>query len=216
MKNYQRDFIQFALEQNALKFGEFTLKSGRLSPYFFNMGCFDTGMALAKLAYFYAKTIVERNISFDGLFGPAYKGIPLVASVAIVLATEFGIDKPYSFNRKEEKDHGEGGVIVGAPLKGRILMIDDVITAGTAVNHSVNLIHSMGAELAGVLIALDRQEKGQNNISAIAEISQRYQTQVYSIISFNDLMDYLQSIQNYETKKQLENYRAQYGVELNS
>ncbi len=214
MKTYQRDFIHFALENDVLKFGEFKLKSGRISPYFFNAGAFNTGVKIARLGCFYATALQDAGISYDVLFGPAYKGIPLVASVAISLANHFKFDKPYCFNRKETKNYGEGGNIVGANLQGRILIVDDVITAGTAVNEAVGIIQAAQAQLAGVIIALDRQERGQTQLSAIQEIEHNYKANVISIIKFNDLIDFLQEQAN--AKAHLDNmyaYRVQYGVE---
>jgi orotate phosphoribosyltransferase len=213
MKPYQRDFIHFALENDVLKFGEFKLKSGRISPYFFNAGAFNTGVKIARLGRFYATALQDANIAYDVLFGPAYKGIPLVTSVAIALDYHFQIDKPYCFNRKETKSHGEGGNIVGANLQGRILIVDDVITAGTAVNEAVGIIQAAQAQLAGVIIALDRQERGLAQLSAIQEIEHNHNANVISIIKFNHLIDFLQG--QTHAKAHLDNmyaYRAQYGV----
>jgi orotate phosphoribosyltransferase len=192
MQPYQQEFLEFAIAQNVLRFGKFTLKSGRQSPYFFNAGLFNTGKALAKLGRFYASAIQASGIDFDLLFGPAYKGIPLVATTAIALAEQHQRDLPYAFNRKEIKDHGEGGNIVGAALAGRILLIDDVISAGTAIREAVEIIQAAGATLAGVVIALNRQERGKTELSAIQEIEQHYNIPVISIVSLEDLITYLE------------------------
>ncbi|MGU2193079.1 orotate phosphoribosyltransferase [Pseudomonas aeruginosa] len=170
MQAYQRDFIRFAIERGVLRFGEFTLKSGRTSPYFFNAGLFDSGLALARLGRFYAEAVIDSGIDFDVLFGPAYKGIPLAATTAVALAEQHQRDLPWCFNRKEAKDHGEGGTLVGAPLSGRVLIIDDVITAGTAIREVMQIIDAQGARAAGVLIALNRQERGKGELSAIQEV----------------------------------------------
>lgn len=191
MKAYQRQFIEFALSKQVLKFGEFTLKSGRVSPYFFNAGLFNTGRDLALLGRFYAEALVDTSITFDVLFGPAYKGIPIATSTAVALAEHHDTDVPYCFNRKEAKDHGEGGNLVGSALQGRIMLVDDVITAGTAIRESMGIIATNGATLAGVLIALDRQERGTGAISAIQEVERDYQCQVISIIALQDLISYL-------------------------
>jgi len=182
MKDYQKNFIELALQYDVLRFGEFELKSGRHSPYFFNAGLFNTGKALAEMGRCYAQAIVESGVEYDILFGPAYKGIPLASSCAMSLFTEHNINTPYSFNRKEAKAHGEGGNIVGAPLEGKVLIIDDVITAGTAIREAMDIISNAGAQAAGVLIALDRQEKGQAELSAIQEVEQQYNIPVLSII----------------------------------
>lgn len=205
-------FIEFALEQEALKFGEFTLKSGRISPYFFNGGVFQTGEALTKLGQFYAQAIVNSGVEFDVLFGPAYKGILLAAATSIALYTEHGINTPYCFNRKEKKNHGEGGVLVGAPLKGRVMIIDDVITAGTAIRESMELINEHNATLAGVAIALDRQEKGQGELSAIQEVEREYSIQVTKIASLNHLVDYMRNHQNQSGIKAILEYRSAFGI----
>jgi orotate phosphoribosyltransferase len=213
MKDYQKAFLEFAIDQDVLRFGEFTLKSGRVSPYFFNAGLFNTGGALARLGRYYAQAIVDSGIEFDVLFGPAYKGIPLAAATAVALYDHHGMDVPYSFNRKEAKEHGEGGNIVGAALEGRILVIDDVITAGTAIRESVEIINANNAELCGVVISLNRQERGKGEISAIQEVEQNYGIQVASIVALEDLVTYLgeQSGQD-EALKAIEAYRAEYGV----
>ncbi|MBG6242777.1 orotate phosphoribosyltransferase [Symbiopectobacterium purcellii] len=191
MKAYQRQFIEFALSKQVLKFGEFTLKSGRVSPYFFNAGLFNTGRDLALLGRFYAEALVDASITFDVLFGPAYKGIPIATTTAVALAEHHETDVPYCFNRKEAKDHGEGGNLVGSALQGRIMLVDDVITAGTAIRESMGIIAANGATLAGVLIALDRQERGTGAISAIQEVERDYQCQVISIIALQDLISFL-------------------------
>ncbi|NOT83754.1 MAG: orotate phosphoribosyltransferase [Methylococcaceae bacterium] len=191
MRDYQKAFIQYALDCGVLKFGEFQLKSGRISPYFFNTGLFNTGAQLAKLGEFYAQTLIHSKLPVDVLFGPAYKGIPLVTATAIAYYALTGIDIPLAFNRKEAKTHGEGGTLVGAPLKGQVLILDDVITAGTSVRESVLLIKAAAAIPAGVLIALDRQEQGQNQISAITEVEQTFNMPVIAIISLADIIEFL-------------------------
>ena len=191
MQSYKRDFIRFALEQGVLGFGEFVLKSGRTSPYFFNSGLFSSGRSLARLARFYAAAIRDSGLEFDMLYGPAYKGIPLVAAVAVAFAEIHDLDYPYCFNRKEAKDHGEGGATVGAPLAGRVLMIDDVISAGTSSRESIGIITGAGAEPVGVAIALDRQERGAGALSAIQELERDHGLAVVSIVSLADLMAYL-------------------------
>jgi orotate phosphoribosyltransferase len=191
MLDYQKDFISYALASGVLKFGEFQLKSGRISPYFFNTGLFNTGLQLGKLGQFYAHALIQSRISVDILYGPAYKGIPLVSATAIAYAQLAGEDIPFAFNRKEAKDHGEGGVLVGAPLQGNVIILDDVITAGTSVRESIEIINNAGAIPTGVLIALDRQEKGQNNTSAIQEVEQQFGIPVVSIISLTNIIDYL-------------------------
>ena len=213
MKDYQKAFLEFAIDQDVLRFGEFTLKSGRVSPYFFNAGLFNTGGALSRLGRYYAQAIVDSGIEFDVLFGPAYKGIPLAAATAVALYDHHDMDVPYAFNRKEAKEHGEGGNIVGAPLEGRILVIDDVITAGTAIRESVDIINANNAELCGVVISLNRQERGKGEISAIQEVEQNYGIQVASIVALEDLVTYLgeQSGQD-DALKAIEAYRAEYGV----
>lgn len=213
MEDYQRKFIEFVVRNNALKFGEFKLKSGRISPYFFNASAFNTGQAIAQLGQFYAQAIQHENIAYDLLFGPAYKGIPLAVSTAVALAEHFQIDKSYSFNRKEVKDHGEGGNIVGAALSGSVLIIDDVITAGTAIKESMKLIEEAKAQLAGVIIAIDRQERGQSANSAIQEIETHYHTKVISIIKFTHLMEYLTEKNDMQQElNRMREYRAEYGV----
>lgn len=212
MKQYQQEFIQFCLSNKVIEFGEFTLKSGRRSPYFFNAGLFRTGSALAKLGKYYAAAIQEFDIEVDMLFGPAYKGIPLVSSTAIALAETYARDLPYCFNRKEAKTHGEEGSLVGAPLVGRVLIVDDVITAGTAIRESMQLIQKT-ATLAGVIVALDRQERGSGDQSAIQEIESRYQVPVISVISLDNIIEYVMN--DPVTKSYLsavEAYRTLYGV----
>ncbi len=206
-------FIDFIRDTGVLKFGQFTLKSGRTSPYFFNAGLFNTGTQLDALSQAYAATIAQSGIEFDVLFGPAYKGIPLAATTSVALAREHGINKPYAFNRKEIKDHGEGGQIVGHPLEGRILIIDDVITAGTAIRESIELIHHHGATPAGVVVALDRMERGQSELSAIQEVEQQYGLPVVSIINLNDLIAYLhEQHQQPPTLAAMQRYRQTYGI----
>ena len=198
MRAYKREFIELALELNVLRFGKFTLKSGRVSPYFFNAGLFSTGYAAAKLGRFYAAAIAESEVRFDMLFGPAYKGIPLVTLAAAALAEQHDIDVPYSFNRKEAKAHGEGGSLVGAPLSGRVLIVDDVITAGTAMREAYQIITSAGAEIAGVVISLDRQERGQGPYSAVQELRQALDIPVVSIVQLDDLINILEESSEYE------------------
>lgn len=215
LKPYQREFIAFAIEQGVLKFGEFTLKSGRVSPYFFNAGLFQTGRALARLGRFYAQAIIESNVRADVLFGPAYKGIPLAAVTAAALADHHDRDMPYAFNRKEAKTHGEGGNIVGAPLSGDILIIDDVITAGTAIREVMTLIDAAKARAAGVIIALDRQERGQGEQSAIQEVKAQYGIDVVSIVTLADVLAYLDTHAGDTMQPHAEAiraYRAAYGV----
>lgn len=206
------NFIEFIMQAGVLKLGEFKLKSGRISPYFFNAGLFNTGGQLAKLAEGYASEIIKKNINFDVLFGPAYKGIPLAATTCTTLATGFNLDKPYAFNRKEAKTHGEGGNIVGHKLTGKILIIDDVITAGTAIRESIDLINSQGAKPAGVIVALDRMEKGQGELSAIQEVEKDYGIPVYSIINMHDIIHYLQEKNQPKYLSAMESYRDQYGI----
>lgn len=213
MKDYQIEFIEFALEKQVLKFGEFTLKSGRTSPYFFNAGLFNTGRDLARLGRFYAAALADSGIKFDVLFGPAYKGIPIATTTAVALADHYDIDTPYCFNRKEKKAHGEGGSLVGAELAGNIMLVDDVITAGTAIRESMEIIQQQGASLSGVLIALDRQEKGKAELSAIQEVERDFDTQVISIVTLGDLVTYLKQNPDYaEFLPKVEAYRANYGV----
>ncbi|EGQ8523612.1 TPA: orotate phosphoribosyltransferase [Vibrio parahaemolyticus] len=213
MKAYQREFIEFALEKEVLKFGEFTLKSGRKSPYFFNAGLFNTGRDLACLGRFYAAALADSGIEFDVLFGPAYKGIPIATTTAVALADHHDIDTPYCFNRKEAKDHGEGGNLVGSDLEGRIMLVDDVITAGTAIRESMEIIKANGADLAGVLVAIDRQEKGKGELSAIQEVERDFGCAVISIVSLGDLITYLEEKGNAtEHLEAVKAYRAEYGI----
>jgi len=213
MQDYKREFLEFAIEVGVLKFGQFTLKSGRTSPYFFNSGLFNTGSSLARLGRYYAEAIVASGIEFDMIFGPAYKGIPLAATAAIALADHHDRDIPYAFNRKEAKSHGEGGSIVGSPLQGKVLVIDDVITAGTAIRESVAILEQAGADLSGVVISLDRQEKGTGETSAIQEVEKSYSINVANIVSLSDLIEFLDGLGDY--KDALETvlaYREEYGV----
>jgi len=213
MKAYQREFIEFALEKQVLKFGEFTLKSGRTSPYFFNAGLFNTGRDLARLGRFYAAALVDSGIDYDVLFGPAYKGIPIATTTAVALADHHDVDTPYCFNRKEAKDHGEGGNLVGSALEGRIMLVDDVITAGTAIRESMEIIKANGADLAGVLVAIDRQEKGKGELSAIQEVERDFGCAVVSIVSLTDLVTYLEEKgTNNEHLEAVKAYRAEYGI----
>lgn len=214
MQKYQHDFIQLAIKHQALCFGEFTLKSGRISPYFFNAGRFQTGSALAELGRFYAAAIKAAKVDFDVVFGPAYKGIPLAATTAIALADHFQQDLPYCYNRKEAKDHGEGGTLVGAPLRGKVLIVDDVITAGTAVREVMTIIKAAGAEPAAVLIGLNRQERGQGALSAIQEVEQTFNIPVVSIIKLNHIIDFLEAqTDQQEMVTRIRDYRTTYGVD---
>jgi orotate phosphoribosyltransferase len=212
MPNFRQDFIRFAVQQNVLRFGEFQTKAGRLSPYFFNAGLFNDGASLRNLSQFYAQAILASGLSFDMLFGPAYKGITLAAGAAIAL-DEQGRNVPFCYNRKEVKDHGEGGTTVGAPLQGRVLIIDDVISAGTSVRESVELIRAAGAEPCGVAIALDRMERGQGELSAVQEVQRNFGIPVVSIATLDDLLGYLQGeaalVQNLTA---VQSYRNRYGV----
>ncbi len=213
MENYQREFIELALQAEVLRFGEFTLKSGRISPYFFNAGLFNTGRALARLGQYYADTIVDSGIQFDTLFGPAYKGIPLASACAIALADKHNRNVPYCFNRKEAKTHGEGGNLIGAPLMGKVLIIDDVITAGTAIRESMDIIAAHGAQAAGVVIALNRQERGKADKSAIQEVEDMFQIPVISIISLEHLIAYISHQDKYaKYLPAVKAYREMYGV----
>jgi len=217
MKDYQREFIEFALTKQVLRFGEFTLKSGRTSPYFFNAGLFNTGGDLARLGRFYAQALADSNIEFDLLFGPAYKGIPIATTTAVALADHHDMDIPYCFNRKEAKTHGEGGSLVGSPLQGKIMLVDDVITAGTAIRESMEIIKAHGAELSGVLIALDRQEKGQGELSAIQEVERDFGTQVIAIVTLADVVTYLEEKVSSQPElatslSSINKYRENYGI----
>lgn len=213
MKAYQKEFIEFAIERGVLKFGEFTLKSGRTSPYFFNAGLFNKGSDLARLGRFYAAALVDSGISFDVLFGPAYKGIPIATATAVALYDHHQQDTPYCFNRKEKKDHGEGGNLVGSALEGKVMLVDDVITAGTAIREAMEIVEANGAELSGVLIALDRQEKGKGELSAIQEVERDFNAQVVSIVSLNDVINFLKDDDTFnEYLPKVESYRAEFGV----
>ena len=213
MLDYQKEFISYALECGVLKFGQFQLKSGRVSPYFFNTGLFNTGAKLDKLGHFYAQTLIASKLQADILYGPAYKGIPLVSATSIAYARITNKDIPFAFNRKEAKDHGEGGALVGSPLQGRVIILDDVITAGTSVRESVEIIHSAQAIAAGVLIALDRQERGEDDISAITEVEQRFAMPVKAIISLADIIEFLQAETNKTNElAAIKQYQQHYGV----
>ncbi|HBY84254.1 MAG TPA: orotate phosphoribosyltransferase [Colwellia sp.] len=221
MKDYQREFIEFAIEKQVLRFGEFTLKSGRVSPYFFNAGLFKTGGDLARLGRFYAATLMDSKIDFDLVFGPAYKGIPIATTTTVALYDHHNTDVPYCFNRKEAKTHGEGGSLVGAELEGKIMLVDDVITAGTAIRESMEIIKAHGAQLSGVLIALDRQEKGQGELSAIQEVERDFGTQVAAIVTLGDVVTYLEEKLKEKVANQpdlaenlasIKEYRLNYGI----
>lgn len=212
MYDYQRDFIEFAIQREILRFGQFTLKSGRTSPYFFNAGLFHHGDDLVQLSRAYATALQHSGLDYDIIFGPAYKGIPLAATTAMALA-QAGDNRPYAFNRKEKKDHGEGGSLVGAPLKGRVLIIDDVITAGTAIREAIAIIRDAGAEPAGVLIALDRQERGNSDRSAIQEVEADYGIPVISIIRLDQILAYLESRPDFASHaREVAAYRSAFGV----
>ena len=213
MQNYKTEFIRFALSRNVLRFGEFTLKSGRVSPYFFNAGLFNTGADLARLGEFYATALQAQKLDYDVIFGPAYKGIPIGTAVSIALFNRFGVDKPVCFNRKEAKDHGEGGNLIGSPLQGKVLLVDDVITAGTAIREAMELISANQAELSAVLIALNRKERGKGELSAIQEVERDYQCEVLSIIDLDDLMDFIAQDDKYRLYLPvMQEYRQKYGV----
>ncbi|NRA21886.1 MAG: orotate phosphoribosyltransferase [Oceanospirillaceae bacterium] len=213
MQQYQRDFIKFSIEQNVLCFGEFELKSGRVSPYFFNSGLFKTGLALAKLGHFYASALQDAKLSYDILFGPAYKGIPLVVATAVSLANDFAIDVPYVFNRKEAKAHGEGGSLVGSALAGRVIIIDDVITAGTAIREVMGIIEQEGATATATLIAVNRMEKGTGELSAIQEVERDYNMPVISIINLSHIVEYLTELGGHQQElAAIAQYREQYGI----
>jgi orotate phosphoribosyltransferase len=209
---HRRDFIKLCLDLGVLRFGEFTLKSGRRSPYFFNAGLFNTGRAIGALGRHYARAAATSGVAFDMLFGPAYKGIPLVTATAAAMAEHEGRDLPYAFNRKEAKDHGEGGMIVGAPLRGRVLIVDDVITAGTAIRESVEVIRAQGAMPAGVLIALDREERGQGEKSAVQEVEDQFGLPVVAVLRLRDLLAHLESAGDRAVLQTVRAYRDQYGV----
>ena len=215
MRAYKREFLELSLELGVLRFGEFTLKSGRISPYFFNAGLFNTGYAAAKLGRYYASAIADSEIEFDMLFGPAYKGIPLAVLAASALAEHHDLDVPYAFNRKEAKAHGEGGSIIGAPLSGRVLIVDDVITAGTAAREAQQIVSSAGADAAGLVISLDRQELGRDSRSAVQEVEQTLRIPVTSIVQLEDLIDMLEESDEYnEFLTAVTEYRKKYGIEL--
>jgi len=212
MKNYQTQFIKLALESQALNFGEFTLKSGRISPYFFNAGMFRTGSAIAQLGRFYSQAMIDANIHFDMLLGPAYKGIPLVTAVSSAYADHHQKDLPFAYTRKEVKTHGEGGSLVGSPLKGNIAIIDDVITAGTAVREVLSIIKESGAKATAVVVGLDRQERGKDRRSAIQELEDEYQLPVVSIVQLQDIIEYIRQSNDDRLLKRVVKYRNDYGV----
>ena len=213
MHDYQREFIEFALEHEVLRFGEFTLKSGRTSPYFFNAGLFNTGARLAALGRFYAAAIVDSGVEFDVLLGPAYKGIPIASATAVQLAEQHGRDVPWCFNRKEAKDHGEGGLIVGSPLEGRVLVVDDVITAGTAIREVMEIVDGAGAEAAGIVVAVDRQERGNGELSAIQEVERDFGVTVISIIDFGQIIEYVEETGRHaEHLDAIRAYRDEFGI----
>ena len=213
MENYKQQFIEFALARQVLKFGEFTLKSGRVSPYFFNAGLFNQGADLARLGECYATALQAGGLQYDVIFGPAYKGIPIATTVSIALFNCFNVNKPVCFNRKEAKDHGEGGNLIGSPLQGKVLLVDDVITAGTAIRESMQIIQANGAQLSAVLIALNRQERGNGELSAIQEVERDYQCNVLSIVDFADLMAFIETQPEYQQYlPAMRAYRAQYGI----
>ena len=213
MENYKQQFIEFALARQVLKFGEFTLKSGRVSPYFFNAGLFNQGADLARLGEFYAAALQDAGLQYDMIFGPAYKGIPIATAVSIALFNRFDINKPVCFNRKETKDHGEGGNLIGSPLRGKVLLVDDVITAGTAIRESMQIIQANEAQLSAVLIALNRQERGNRELSAIQEVERDYQCDVLSIIDFADLMAFIETQPEYQQYlPAMRAYSEQYGI----
>ncbi len=214
MENNKQEFIRFALTKGVLKFGEFKLKSGRISPYFFDLGLFNSGQSIDCLGRFYAAALMASTLEYDMLFGPAYKGISITTVLSSALARDYKIDIPFAFNRKETKDHGEKGLIIGAPIEGRVLIVDDVITAGTAVSECARLITDLGGTLAGILISLDRQERGRENLSAVAEVSVKLSVPVIAIANLNDLIDLLES-ENTAIKQWLpkvKKYRDRYGV----
>lgn len=213
MKDYQKQFIEFAIARGVLKFGEFTLKSGRTSPYFFNAGLFNKGSDLAKLGRFYAAALMDAKVDFDVLFGPAYKGIPIATATAVALYDHYQKDTPYCFNRKEKKDHGEGGNLVGSALHGKVMLVDDVITAGTAIRESMEIVEANGASLAGVLIALDRQEKGKGELSAIQEVERDFGATIIAIVGLTDIIEFLKDDPEFEQHlPKVQAYREQYGV----
>ncbi len=212
MKKYQKEFIEFAIEKGALCFGEFQLKSGRISPYFFNTGMFNDGKSLSKLGRFYAEALKNSGIKFETIYGPAYKGIPLASATAISLYEVFKGDYPLSFNRKETKDHGEGGIILGAKIKKRVIIIDDVITAGTAINESVKIINQEGGNVVGAIVAVDRQEQGENQKSAIQEAEEKYKIKIVSIIGLNNIISYISKNPDFKRHiKSIDKYIEKYG-----
>lgn len=214
MSSYQQEFIEFAIANDVLRFGEFTLKSGRISPYFFNFGQFTSGSSLAKLGNYYAEAIVASGLKFDMLFGPAYKGIPLVSIVAATLFEKHGLDYPFAYNRKEAKDHGEGGQIVGAELSGKVLVVDDVISAGTAIREAADIIIQNGAELGGICISLDRQERGLGEKSAVQEVESQFAIPVIHIAGLDDVINYLnKNSQDAELMDKINEYRKMYAVQ---
>ena len=215
MENNKQEFIQFALAKGVLKFGEYKLKSGRISPYFFDLGLFNSGQSIDRLGRFYAATLMESQLEYDMLFGPAYKGISITTALSSALARDYQIDMPFAFNRKETKDHGEKGLIIGAPIEGRVLIVDDVITAGTAVFECARLIADLGGTLAGILISLDRQERGRETLSAVAEVSAKLNIPVVAIANLNDLIDLLESEKTAikQWLPEIKKYKARYGVD---
>ncbi|VEG71773.1 orotate phosphoribosyltransferase [[Pasteurella] aerogenes] len=213
MQAYKKQFIEFALSRQVLRFGEFTLKSGRVSPYFFNAGLFNTSADLARLGEFYASAIEDNQLNYDMIFGPAYKGIPIGTTVAVALFNRYQRDVPVCFNRKEAKDHGEGGNLIGSPLQGNVLLVDDVITAGTAIREAMDLIAANQAKLSAVVIALNRKERGKGELSAIQEVERDYQCQVLSIIDLDDLMHFIEQDEQYrQYLPAMRDYREKYGV----
>lgn len=213
MTKYQQDFLNFAIKNEVLKFGEFTLKSGRISPYFFNFGLFQTGSSLAKLGDYYAQTIVDSKLEFDMIFGPAYKGIPLVSVIAANLYEKHGRDYPYAYNRKEVKDHGEGGNIVGAPLKGKVLIVDDLISAGTAIREAASIVEDNGATLAGIALSIDRQEKGLGDKSASQEVEKTYGIPVLHVIGLDNVIQHIETtVKDDDLVQRVYAYREKYGV----
>jgi orotate phosphoribosyltransferase len=213
MHEYQREFIEFALEHDVLRFGSFTLKSGRTSPYFFNAGAIDTGAGLAALGRFYATAIVDDGLDVDVILGPAYKGIPIAAATAVQLAEVHGRDVPWCFNRKEAKAHGEGGLLVGAPLAGRVLVVDDVITAGTAIREIVDIVTDAGAEVASIVVAIDRQERGTGDVSAVQQVEQELGVRVQAIVGLDDVVEHLEETGRHsEHLDALRQYRDEYGA----
>ena len=211
--SYQTEFIEYALQAGILSFGEYRLKSGRISPYFFNAGAFDTGERLSRLGHFYAEALVDSGLPCEALFGPAYKGIPLVSITAVALYERFGIDIPYAFNRKESKDHGEGGLIIGADITSEVVIVDDVITAGTAVRETINTLSKAGISVSGILVGIDRQEKGSQNLSAIQEVQVEFGLDVKSIIQLDSIVEYLEKTYcDRKTLQLIRDYRSKYGI----